>query len=125
MAGRRNFRMHTTSQKIFKNPVRTSKRTQRFTATKLIWLMLFEEINAVYSDNHTKPTNTKTLGVKLKLNVLLFHYQQYRTSTNLLNVDVNNALLLVVNILNIPDFKCEYIRVLSLFLSELLTFKLL
>jgi hypothetical protein len=44
---------------LFKNSVRTSKRTQHFTLTKISWLMLFKEIIAVYSENHAKLTNTK------------------------------------------------------------------
>jgi hypothetical protein len=39
---------------IFKNSVRTSKRTPHFTITKFNLLMLFKEILAVYTDNHTK-----------------------------------------------------------------------
>jgi hypothetical protein len=39
--------------------VHTSKRTPTFTITKINWLMLFKEITAVYSENHTKPFNTK------------------------------------------------------------------
>jgi hypothetical protein len=44
---------------LFKNPVRTSKRTPHFTITKINWLTLFKEIIAVYSENHAKPINTK------------------------------------------------------------------
>jgi hypothetical protein len=44
---------------LFKNPVRTSKRTQHFTITKINWLTLFKEIIAVYSENHTQPINIK------------------------------------------------------------------
>jgi len=44
---------------LFKNSVRTSKRTLHFTITKINWLMLFKEIIAVYSEKHTKPINTK------------------------------------------------------------------
>jgi hypothetical protein len=44
---------------VFKNSVRTSKRTPHFTITKINWLMLFKEITAVYDENHTKPINTK------------------------------------------------------------------
>jgi hypothetical protein len=44
---------------LFKNSVRTSKRTPNFTITKINWLMLFKEIIAVYSENHAKPINTK------------------------------------------------------------------
>jgi hypothetical protein len=44
---------------LFKNSVRTSKRTPHFTITKINWLMLFEEIIAVYNENHAKPIHTK------------------------------------------------------------------
>jgi hypothetical protein len=44
---------------LFKNSVRTSKRTPNFTITKINFLTLFKEIIAVYSENHAKPTNTK------------------------------------------------------------------
>jgi hypothetical protein len=40
---------------MFKNSVRTSKRTPHFTITKINWLTLFREIIAVYSENHAKP----------------------------------------------------------------------
>jgi hypothetical protein len=43
---------------IFKNLVRTAKKTPHLTVTKINWLTLFKEIIAVYSKNHTKPTNT-------------------------------------------------------------------
>jgi hypothetical protein len=46
-------------QIIFNNSVRTSKRTPHFTITKIKWLTLFKEIIAVYTENHTKRTNTK------------------------------------------------------------------
>jgi hypothetical protein len=39
---------------LFKNPVRTSKRTPHFTITEINWLTLFKEIIAVYSVYHTK-----------------------------------------------------------------------
>jgi hypothetical protein len=39
---------------LFKNSVRTSKRTPHLTITKINWLTLFKEIIAVYSLNHTK-----------------------------------------------------------------------
>jgi hypothetical protein len=42
---------------LFKNSVRTSKRTPHFTITKINWLTLFKEIIAVYSENYTKPIN--------------------------------------------------------------------
>jgi hypothetical protein len=44
---------------LFKNPVRTSKRTPNFTITKINWLILFKEIIAVYSEKHAKPIKTK------------------------------------------------------------------
>jgi hypothetical protein len=44
---------------LFKNSVRTSKRTPHFTITEINRLMLFKEIIAVYSEKHTKPINTK------------------------------------------------------------------
>jgi hypothetical protein len=44
---------------LFKNSVRTSKRTPNFTITNIKWLMLFKEIIAVYSENYEKPINTK------------------------------------------------------------------
>jgi hypothetical protein len=44
---------------LFKNSVRTSKRTPNFTIKKTNWLMPFKEIIAVYSKNHAKPKNTK------------------------------------------------------------------
>jgi hypothetical protein len=46
-------------QIIFKNSVRTAKKTQLFTITKIKFLTLFDEIIAVYSENHTKNINTK------------------------------------------------------------------
>jgi hypothetical protein len=44
---------------LFKNSVRTSKRTPHFTITEINWLMLFKEIIAVYREKHAKPINTK------------------------------------------------------------------
>jgi hypothetical protein len=44
---------------IFKNVVRTAKKTPHFTITKINRLTLFKEIIAVYSENHTKHMNTK------------------------------------------------------------------
>jgi len=39
---------------LFKNSVRTSKRTPHFTITKINWLMLFKEISTVYYENYMK-----------------------------------------------------------------------
>jgi hypothetical protein len=44
---------------LFKNSVRTSKRTPNFTITSINLLTLFKEIIAVYSESHAKPINTK------------------------------------------------------------------
>jgi phospholipase/lecithinase/hemolysin len=44
---------------IFNTLIRTAKKTQHFTITKINWLTLFKEITAVYSEYHTKQTNTK------------------------------------------------------------------
>jgi hypothetical protein len=44
---------------IINNSVRTSKRTPHFSIKSIKWLILFEEIIAVYTENHTKPINTK------------------------------------------------------------------
>jgi hypothetical protein len=43
---------------ICKHSAHTSKKTQPITITKMKWLMLFEEIIAVYSANHMKLINT-------------------------------------------------------------------
>jgi hypothetical protein len=47
------------SNSLYKNSVRTAMKTQLLAITKINWLTLFKEIIAVYSDNHTKPINTK------------------------------------------------------------------
>jgi hypothetical protein len=44
---------------LFKNSVRTSKRTPHFTITKINWLTLFKKIIAVYTENHLKHMNTE------------------------------------------------------------------
>jgi hypothetical protein len=43
---------------LFKNSVRTSKRTPHFAITKINWLTLFKDMIDVYNENHTKPINT-------------------------------------------------------------------
>jgi hypothetical protein len=51
----------------FKNSVRTSKRrTPHLTITKINWLIVFKEIIAVYSENHTRPKNTESTVTDLK-----------------------------------------------------------
>jgi hypothetical protein len=44
---------------IFKNSVRTAKKTPHFTITKINWSTLFKEIIVVYSEILTKPINTE------------------------------------------------------------------
>jgi hypothetical protein len=44
---------------VYENSVRTSNRTPHFTIRNINWLMLFKEVIAVYSKNHTKPINAK------------------------------------------------------------------
>jgi uncharacterized protein YktB (UPF0637 family) len=44
---------------IFKNSVRTAKKAQHFTITKINRLTLFKKLIAVYSQNHTKHVNKK------------------------------------------------------------------
>jgi hypothetical protein len=51
---------------LFKNSVRTSKRTPHFTITKINWLMMFKEIIAVHIENHTKPLNTNVALLTVK-----------------------------------------------------------
>jgi hypothetical protein len=48
-----------SSSKYFKNSVRTSKRTPNFTITKISWLVLFNEMSDVYSENHTEARNSE------------------------------------------------------------------
>jgi hypothetical protein len=43
---------------INKISVRIAKKIQHFCITETNWLILFKEIIAVYSENHTKPRNT-------------------------------------------------------------------
>jgi hypothetical protein len=45
-------------EKVFKHSVRTAKKTQLFTITKINWLTLFKEIIAVYCENNKKHNNT-------------------------------------------------------------------
>jgi hypothetical protein len=42
-----------------KDLVRTAKKTQLLTITKINWLTLFKEIITVYYENRTKPVTTK------------------------------------------------------------------
>jgi hypothetical protein len=50
---------------MHENTVRTSKKTHRVSITTVNWEMLFGEIIAVYSENHTKPMNS--VGKKKQL----------------------------------------------------------
>jgi hypothetical protein len=49
----------SSSKYYVKKLVRTAKKTKLISITKIIWLMLFEEIIPVCSENYTKPINTK------------------------------------------------------------------
>jgi hypothetical protein len=51
---------------LFKNSVRTTKRTPHFTITEINWLMLFKEIIAVYSQKQKKPTQTECSAADYK-----------------------------------------------------------
>jgi hypothetical protein len=44
---------------VFKYSVRAVKKTHLFIITKINWLTLFKEIIPVYTENHTKLSNTK------------------------------------------------------------------
>jgi hypothetical protein len=56
-----DFHVNTWKQKLvkmfYKNPVRTAKKPQHLTITKLNRLTLFKEMIAVYSENRTKLIN--------------------------------------------------------------------
>jgi hypothetical protein len=57
---------------LFKNSVRTSKRTPHFTITKIDWLTPFKEIIAVCSENDTKPRKPNAaLQIKIPGNTRL------------------------------------------------------
>jgi hypothetical protein len=45
------------AETVLKTSVRTAKKTQHLTVTKINWLTLFKEIIAVYCENRTKPIN--------------------------------------------------------------------
>jgi hypothetical protein len=44
---------------MFKDPIRTSKRTPHFTFTKINWLTLFKDIITIYNKKNTKSINKK------------------------------------------------------------------
>jgi hypothetical protein len=44
---------------IFKNSVRSARKTRHFTITKINFIMLFKEIIAVYTEIRTRPMNAK------------------------------------------------------------------
>jgi hypothetical protein len=51
---------------LFKNSVRTSKRTPHFTITKICWLMLFKEIIRVCSEDNIESINKKIQSLTVK-----------------------------------------------------------
>jgi hypothetical protein len=87
---------------LFKNSVRTSKRTPHFTITKINWLTLFKEIIAVYIENYTKPINTKynitdcqsRWFIYLPLGFNTAH-EIYTSSFTTLNFDLNSSTMRV------------------------------
>jgi hypothetical protein len=56
---RLTFEAEDPSYIIFKNSVRTAKKTPHFTITKINWLTLFKGITTFYTENNTKRTGTK------------------------------------------------------------------
>jgi hypothetical protein len=59
---------------VFKNSVRTSKKTQHVSMTTINWVMLFGEIIAVHSENHTKLIHT--LWAKCRLTDCFYYASQ-------------------------------------------------
>jgi hypothetical protein len=51
--------MRKLASYVFKYSVLTSKKTQPITITNVNRLILLKEIMTVYSENHTKPINTR------------------------------------------------------------------
>jgi hypothetical protein len=58
---------------IFNNSVRTAKKTQLFTITKINWLTLFKEIITVYSENHTKHIKNADLFIVKAGGTYIYH----------------------------------------------------
>jgi hypothetical protein len=50
---------------LFKNPVRTSKRTPYFTITKINWLTLLKEIIAVKFEPYKTDNNETALQIEM------------------------------------------------------------
>jgi hypothetical protein len=60
---------------LFKNSVRTSKRTPHFTIKKINWLTLFKQIFAVYRENHIILISTKyRVTTVKKAGLYNYHY---------------------------------------------------
>jgi hypothetical protein len=78
---------------IFKNSVRTSKRTLHFTITKTNWLMTFKEIIAVYTENRTILIYKKRSYSRLKwwVRIVTIRLQKVKSNPTLkrLRVSVN------------------------------------
>jgi hypothetical protein len=66
---------------LFKNTVRTSKRTPHFTITKINWLTLFKEIIAVYSEPYETYKRTLVRKMQQYLNVKI---QIHKTHFNII-----------------------------------------
>jgi hypothetical protein len=74
---------------LFKNSVRTSKRTPHFTITKIKWLMLFKEQITVYSDNHRKLINT--LRAKCRVRLLNQAVYSYHCALEFAQINIINV----------------------------------
>jgi hypothetical protein len=83
----------------------------------MLWRVLK---NAVYT---SKPRTMQDLRREIESECSAVPLATSRTSASPLHVVVYNALLPVADILNICDFKCENVTIISLFLCELWTFK--
>jgi hypothetical protein len=59
---------------LFKNSVRTSKRTPHFTITNINWLTLFKEIIAVYSENHMEHKQNAALLTVRADGTYIYHW---------------------------------------------------
>jgi hypothetical protein len=55
------FNTSKPDQITFRHSVRASNRTQHFTVEKINWLMLFRQINDVYTENRTRPITINLL----------------------------------------------------------------
>jgi hypothetical protein len=109
---------------IFKNSVRTSKRTPHFTITKINWLMLFKELIAVYGENLKKPINTlyKQNAETIKEFALLRVLSKCQVCTQKHHPRNNQVLLKVKNLKTAHSLAVRYRHHIPLFSHFLLFF---